>query len=134
MLHLTIRFAKYKIILYIFSTSFENFIEIKQVWPQLQSQRHLEVKLKIYAISLIWSHERQNWKKGIVFVSEIIQITSWIFEKCRCQTGKCLWTRITFQNPVILMTKFRNTGIRSGESITTLCVNFQFDLQWSWRL
>ena len=46
--HLTIKFAKYQIYLYILPTSPKSFIGINQVWPHLQPQKHMEVKFKIY--------------------------------------------------------------------------------------
>ena len=51
MADLIIRFAKYQINFNISPTRFENFIKFKQVWPQLQPPRQLEVKLKIYTQS-----------------------------------------------------------------------------------
>ena len=51
MADLIIRFAKYQINFNISQTMFENFIKFKQVWPQLQPPRQLEVKLKIYTQS-----------------------------------------------------------------------------------
>ena len=62
MAHLTIKFAEYQIYFYIRPTYPENFIKIQQAWSKLQSQKHLEVKLKIYALSLLSSQERQWWK------------------------------------------------------------------------
>ena len=46
--HLTINFVEYQIYLYILPPSPKSFIRIDQVWPHLQPQKHLEVKLKIY--------------------------------------------------------------------------------------
>ena len=51
MADLIIRFAEYQIKFHISPTRFENFINFKQVWPQLQPPRQLEVKLKIYTQS-----------------------------------------------------------------------------------
>ena len=46
--HLTINFAKYQIQPNVWPTFPKCFIGINQVWPHLQPQKHLEVKLKIY--------------------------------------------------------------------------------------
>ena len=46
--HLTIKFAKYQIYLYILPTSPKSFIGINQVWPHPQSQKHMKVNFKIY--------------------------------------------------------------------------------------
>ena len=45
---LNIKFAKYQIYFCILPTYPKNFIGIKQVWPQVQTQRSTKVKIKIY--------------------------------------------------------------------------------------
>ena len=46
--HLNTTFAKYQIYFHILTKYPENFIGIKQVWPQQQRPRQSEVKFKIY--------------------------------------------------------------------------------------
>ena len=107
MVHLIIRFAKCKIIFSILSTSFENFIGIKHVWPQLQPPRHLEVKLKIYAISLIWCHERQNWKKMHSFSLRNYSNNIMDFFKTQILNWKMSWDKKIFSKDSNFDTKIQ---------------------------
>ena len=65
MAHLTIKFAKYQIYFYIRTTHTQNFSEMQQAWSKLQSQKYLKVELKIFALSLLSSQERQRWKRNL---------------------------------------------------------------------
>ena len=49
--HLPMKFAKCQICFSISYTKYEIFIPFSQPWSQLQSKRHLEVKIKIYTAS-----------------------------------------------------------------------------------
>ena len=49
--HLPMKFAKCQIYFSISYTKYEIFIPFSQPWSQLQSKRHLEVKIKIYTTS-----------------------------------------------------------------------------------
>ena len=52
-----IKFAKYQIYFNIVPIFSEIFIEIKLVWSQLQPQKELEGKFKIYTLSLFCSNK-----------------------------------------------------------------------------
>ena len=53
MVHMNIKFAKYKIYFCILTKLPENFIEIRPVWPQPQPSRQLNVKFKIHILHTI---------------------------------------------------------------------------------
>ena len=75
--HLTIKFAKYQIYLYILPTSPKSFIGINQVWPHLQPQKHMEVKFKIYTPCFPFIGEN-NEKRECFIPRNLIEIASWI--------------------------------------------------------
>ena len=75
--HLTIKFAKYQIYLYIFFTSPKIFIGINQVWPHIQPQKHMEVKLKIYTPCFPFIGVN-NEKRQCFILRNLIEIASWI--------------------------------------------------------
>ena len=129
-----IKFAKYQIHFYILPTFSETFIEIKQVWSQPQPQKELEGKFKIYTLSLFCSNKSDYWQKVSLSLRDLSQINSWILKNCRYQTWKCLLDKNKFHKPLISLSWFKITGVRSGESMINRCVNFELDLQWPWRL
>ena len=129
-----IKFAKQQIYFYILHTFSETFNEIKQVWSQLQPQKELEGKFKIYTLSLFCSHKSEYWQKVSLSLRDLSQINSWILKNCRYQTWKYLLDKNKFNKPLISLSWFKITGVRSGESFSNRCVNFELDLQWPWRL
>ena len=75
------KFSKYQFYLYILPTSSKSFIEINQVWPHLQPQKHMEVKLKIYTPCLPLIRDN-NEKRQCFILRKLIEIASWIMVSC----------------------------------------------------
>ena len=86
-------FATYQMNFNISPTRFENFIEIKQVWPQLQPPRPLEVKLKIYTQS------RYGFSWSYSSVSKFCHQNYWILKSYSCPKTFSSLTSAFFKNP-----------------------------------
>ena len=81
---------KYQILIGIIPTFSENFIQINQVWPQLQPQRWSQAILKIYTsldhfrqppkMDFGGCHDRleiQSWLKGEIVPNWISRLSQW---------------------------------------------------------
>ena len=79
--HLTTKFAKYQIYLYILPTSPKSFIGINQVWPHLQPQKHMEVKLKIYTPCFPFIGDN-HVKRQFFIYRNLIEIAVWMMASC----------------------------------------------------
>ena len=78
--------AKYQIYFYVLPTFLEIFTEIKQVWSQLQPQKKLKGRFKIYALSLSCSHKNEYWHKVSLSLWDLSHVNSWILKNCRYHT------------------------------------------------
>ena len=77
------KFSKYQFYLYILATSSKSFIGINQVWPHLQPQKHMEVKLKIYTHCFPFIGDN-NKKRQCFIPGNLIEIASWIRARYSC--------------------------------------------------
>ena len=102
-----IKFAKYQINFCILPTFSENFIGIKQVWPQQQPQRYFEVKLQIYTLILFRFHDRASWKKALFYSQRFDSNNLKDFWKLRVSNREISFEKNKFTKAVYFTTKIQ---------------------------
>ena len=131
MVHLTIKFIKHQIFYDFLPMIPDNFMKIKQSWPQPQPQVQKEAIFKIYTTLPFSRNGQQHWERQYFSFIDSTQIIFLDFTICMYQFIKiCFWQK----NPYNKKLSFKTNVIEKSESIKDWCANFKLGLELLLRL